>query len=88
MRQVDTALTTKGQVTIPVEVRRALGLQPHDKVRFEFDPERGVATLRRAPSSVRELYGAVRSSHQPIEIENLRDRFEQAVADEVMSETD
>ena len=30
-------LTTKGQVTIPQEIREALGLLPHTEVEFEID---------------------------------------------------
>lgn len=30
-------LTTKGQVTIPQEIREALGLLPHSEVEFELD---------------------------------------------------
>ena len=32
-----TTMTSKGQVTIPVEIRRRLGLKPGDKVFFEDD---------------------------------------------------
>lgn len=32
-------VTSKGQVTIPVEVRRSLGVKPGDKLRFE--PQEG-----------------------------------------------
>jgi AbrB family looped-hinge helix DNA binding protein len=30
-------ITTKGQVTIPVEIRERLGLLPHTEVRFEVE---------------------------------------------------
>jgi AbrB family looped-hinge helix DNA binding protein len=32
-----TSVTSKGQVTIPVEIRRKLGIKPHDRVRFVMD---------------------------------------------------
>jgi AbrB family looped-hinge helix DNA binding protein len=34
-----SALTTKGQVTIPAEVRRQLGLKPGDRVAFIIDAD-------------------------------------------------
>ena len=36
---LDTAatVTAKGQVTIPAEMRRALGIRPHDRVRLEVE---------------------------------------------------
>lgn len=43
-------LTSKGQVTIPVEVREALGLNAGDTLTFEVD-ERGEATLKPARAS-------------------------------------
>ena len=30
-------ITTKGQVTIPIEIRERLGLLPHTEVRFEVE---------------------------------------------------
>jgi AbrB family looped-hinge helix DNA binding protein len=40
-------ITSKGQVTIPQEVREATGLLPHTEV--EFTVERGRAVLRPVP---------------------------------------
>ncbi|MBO0686723.1 MAG: AbrB/MazE/SpoVT family DNA-binding domain-containing protein [Candidatus Dormibacteraeota bacterium] len=43
-------LTSKGQITIPAPVRRALGLRDGDQVVFEWQsPDEGVAMVRRAP---------------------------------------
>lgn len=53
-----TTLTSKGQVTIPKEVRDKLGLQPHDKITFVV--EDGFATLRRLPR-LEELVGSLPS---------------------------
>lgn len=78
----ETSVTQKGQVTIPVEIRRAIGLSAGDTVRFDYDPESGVVTLRRAPSVVEGLYGAVNPRAGRIELS--RQELEQAVADEVM----
>lgn len=49
-------LTSKGQVTIPVDVRRALGLEDGDQVVFEVTEEG--AYLRRAPTAA-DLMGSV-----------------------------
>jgi AbrB family looped-hinge helix DNA binding protein len=41
-------VTTKGQVTIPQEIRNRLGLLPHTKVEFEFAGDH--ARIRKAQS--------------------------------------
>ncbi len=46
-------ITSKGQVTIPVEIRERAGLLPHTEVTFEFDGKavRIVRTKNRKDSS-------------------------------------
>jgi AbrB family looped-hinge helix DNA binding protein len=36
---LDVRITSKGQVTIPVEIREQAGLLPYTEVEFEFDGE-------------------------------------------------
>jgi antitoxin PrlF len=54
-------LTSKGQVTIPKEIRDALGLSVGDKVDFILEAE-GRVILRPATRSVLELAGLL---HRP-----------------------
>ncbi|NOT45635.1 MAG: AbrB/MazE/SpoVT family DNA-binding domain-containing protein [Acidobacteria bacterium] len=44
-------LTSKGQVTIPLEIREALGLLPHTEVEFELDGD--AVRIRKARQPVR-----------------------------------
>ena len=53
-----TTVTSKGQVTIPKEVRDALGIKPHDKI--DFVVEDGYAKLKRFPT-LEELAGSLPS---------------------------
>jgi AbrB family looped-hinge helix DNA binding protein len=55
-------VTSKGQVTIPIEVREQLGIMPGDSV--EFSVEDGVALLRRAerPSRGQRLVERLRGA--------------------------
>ena len=53
-------VTQKGQVTIPLPVRRALGIQPGSDVKFELD-ERGARLLvdsNRAAEEISRMRGA------------------------------
>jgi antitoxin PrlF len=51
-------ITSKGQVTIPIAVRRALGLGPGDQLVFELEPELSRAQVRKAAGFV-ALAGSV-----------------------------
>ena len=78
MKELVTTLTSKGQVTIPVEIRRALGLKPHDRVAFALTD--GVATVRPAESVVDRLAGSVKWQGGPIDFKKLRKDFEREMA--------
>lgn len=60
-----TTLTSKGQVTVPKEIRDELGLRPRDKIRFSI--ENGHAVLRKAYPSLRDIVGSLPSLGMPIE---------------------
>jgi antitoxin PrlF len=54
-----TTLTSKGQVTIPQEIRDELSLKPHDKLRISM--ENGHVALRKAYPSLDEVAGSLPS---------------------------
>ena len=58
-----SSLTSKGQTTIPLEVRRKLGLKPGDKIDFVIE-DNGRVSLRPATSDVAELKGLLKRSGQ------------------------
>jgi AbrB family looped-hinge helix DNA binding protein len=51
-------VTSKGQITIPVKVRKALGLKPGVRIDF-YEIENGEFTLRPRNRSIMELEGCV-----------------------------
>ena len=53
-------MTSKGQVTIPVEVREALNLKPGDRIDL-FRDRAGIFVLSPRASSIRDLEGCVPS---------------------------
>jgi len=80
MLRIHTTLTRKGQVTVPAEVRRALGLQEGDKV--EFTLENGTVRLARTGSVVERTRGVFKSNLPPLTPKEMREFAEQAIADE------
>lgn len=49
-------LTSKGQVTIPIDVREALDLRPQDKVNFTVLPD-GTVILRAKKRALEDMAG-------------------------------
>jgi len=56
---VESAITIKGQATIPKPIREHLGLKPGDRVKFFVHPDGSVVLLRKLPvASLRGLVPA------------------------------
>lgn len=75
-----STVTRKGQVTLPVDIRKALGIKQGDKVAFEMDDE-GVARLTRQDSFTARTAGIVKTSRPPMSAEEMRRAAEEAIAD-------
>jgi antitoxin PrlF len=56
---MESAITVKGQATIPKEIREYLGLKPGDRLKFFLHPDGTVVLLPKVPA--RSLRGIVRS---------------------------
>lgn len=63
-------VTSKGQVTIPIQVRTALGLEAGDRVEF-VETGKGQYTLVPATGSVKSLKGIVPKGPKPVSIEAM-----------------
>jgi antitoxin PrlF len=59
---MESAITVKGQTTIPKAIREHLGLKPGDRVKFFLHPDGSVALLPKVPASA--LRGIVRSQRR------------------------
>jgi antitoxin PrlF len=64
-------VTTKGQVTIPVEIRRLLEVKPGDKVVFRVRED--TVELQPTTMTLEDTFGAVTPLHQPEDFSALRD---------------
>jgi AbrB family looped-hinge helix DNA binding protein len=63
-------VTSKGQITIPIQVRTELGLDVGDRVEF-VKLEEGKFAIVAATRSVRDLKGMVRKPKDPVTIEEM-----------------
>jgi AbrB family looped-hinge helix DNA binding protein len=88
MQELLTVVTRKGQITVPAEIRQALGLRVGDKIAVSLcDGTEPRATLRPIRSVAELSYGAITPRRRPEDLRELRREFEEGVAEEVMAET-
>ncbi len=72
---MESAITSKGQATIPKPVRQRLGLKAGDRVKFFFHPDGSVVLLPKRPAA--ELRGLLERRDRIVTIEEM----DQAIAD-------
>jgi AbrB family looped-hinge helix DNA binding protein len=72
-----TTLTRKGQITVPAEIRRALGLRIGDKVAVSLEEENGTlrANLRPVRSVADMTFGAIAPRKRPEDFRELRELY-------------
>ena len=66
---MESAITSKGQATIPKAVRYHLQLKPGDRIKFFIHPDGSVVLLPKLPASV--LRGIVNPRSRTISIEEM-----------------
>jgi AbrB family looped-hinge helix DNA binding protein len=66
---VESAITTKGQATIPKAIREHLGLKPGDRVKFFIHPDGTVVLLPKLP--VTALRGMLKRHGPRVTIEQM-----------------
>jgi antitoxin PrlF len=87
MKEIVSTITSKGQVTIPVEVRRLLGVGTNDKITFVIGDEGNVEIRVPRYPTVESLRGAAGTLKQPISWNEMRDiAREDALASEYLGE--
>jgi AbrB family looped-hinge helix DNA binding protein len=59
---MESAITVKGQATIPKSIREHLKLKPGDRVKFFVHPDGSVVLLPKRPASI--LRGIVKARHR------------------------
>lgn len=70
MRELATTVTQRGQVTIPSEVRRRLGIKPRDKVTFRIEDDGGVRIVPQR-YTLETVFGSVAPLRRPEDFEAI-----------------
>ena len=66
---MESAITSKGQVTIPKAIRDYLHVKPGDRVKFFMHPDGTVVLLPKVP--VTALHGILRWEGRPATLEDM-----------------
>ena len=66
------AVTSKGQITIPVEVRKKHGIRTGDRLDFT-ENENGELVLRSKRGSIMDLFGVGKWNGPPVSIEEMNE---------------
>ena len=73
-------VTSKGQITIPVQVRKSLGLDAGDKIDF-VEVEKGRYVIEARTGSIRDLEGCVPKLNYVPTIEEMNEAILDAAAE-------
>jgi antitoxin PrlF len=76
---MESAITAKGQATIPKAIREHLRLKPGDRVKFFVHPDGSVVLLPKLPVS--SLRGIVKVRRRPATIEQMSNAAAVGAAD-------
>jgi AbrB family looped-hinge helix DNA binding protein len=68
---MDSAITSKGQATIPKAIREHLKLKPGDRLKFFVHPDGTVVLLPKRPVSI--LRGVVKAPRRAVTVEEMND---------------
>ncbi len=81
-----SVLTSKGQITIPKEVREVLKLKPADKVVITIEKDHAV--LKPVHGNILDLGGSIKipEKDKPIDFKKVRKKVRKAVAKKVIEE--
>jgi AbrB family looped-hinge helix DNA binding protein len=81
---MESTITSKGQTTVPKEIRKRLNLRPGDKVFWYI--EDGRIVLRAKYRSIKDLAGMLhRPGQRPVTIEEMDEAIAQAAAESALA---
>ena len=67
----DAAVTSKGQITIPVGIRKAMRLGPRDRVVFTRLAD-GTVVMRAKTRTIADLAGSLPKPNRKVRIQDMR----------------
>ena len=78
-KAMESAITSKGQATIPKAIREHLHLEPGDRVRFFIHPDGSVVILPKLPASA--LRGMFKGMGPTVTLEQMDEAIAEGAAE-------
>jgi antitoxin PrlF len=75
---MESALTAKGQATIPKAIRQHLGVKPGDRIKFFVHPDGSVVLLPKRPAAA--LRGIVEARGRPVTLAEMSEAAAEGAA--------
>lgn len=72
-KETVSTISSKGQVTLPVKVRKHLGVEPNDKIAFVIESTGDVKVTHVKYPDVQSLRGVAGSLKQPLSFQEIRE---------------
>ena len=80
-----STISAKGQITIPVKIRKQLGLNPNDKVALIFRGNEII--LKPIKGTIKDLRGSIQPRKLPEDFEKVRKQVKRAIAHQSIKRT-
>jgi antitoxin PrlF len=84
MKEYLGSVSSKGQITLPVEVRKRLGIKPGDKVALSIEDE--TLVVKPAQSGLRAGFMSIPSLKSPMSVEEMTEIAAEDAGDEFAEE--
>ena len=75
-------LTTKGQTTIPKEIRAFLKLEAKDKILYQVENDKVI--MRSLKGDILDLRGSVKTEKKSVEFEKIREVTQKRIARKIV----
>ena len=83
MKQITTTITQRGQVTLPAEVQRLLGVKPRDRVAFAIEEDQ--VRLVPAQYTLESVAGSVEPATATEDLDRLIDEAKEERAERLVA---
>ena len=70
-KEIVSTISSKGQVTVPVEIREFLGLMPNDKLAFVVKDSGNIEIERPKYPDLESIFGSAGTMKEPMDLEEV-----------------